>query len=159
MLFPSSLNQTELFILTGKLCDTLVLASGINSEIRPLFGRTVSLILKSAGAKVVLHSSDGSSAKKYTFGIGNSDQCTLNRFDGADSQVKTVGCAGIVSSSGLRSVWIDFRSANIVLGSGTTVIFQYLDSSPFEVGYISFEATTATTVTLCNRESKYNRFS
>lgn len=150
ILFSSSLYE----FFTGKLCDTLLLPTGIKSELRPLFGRTVSLILKSSGAKVVLHSKDESSAKTYAFGIGISGQCTLNRFDGTDTQVKSVACADVVDSGGLRSVWIDVRSANIVLGSGNTVIFQYLDSSPFEVGYISFEAATETTVTLCNRESK-----
>ncbi|KAK3737773.1 hypothetical protein QZH41_012212 [Actinostola sp. cb2023] len=139
----------------GKLCDRLDLPVGVTSELQPLFGQTVSLVLKSGGAKVILHEGNQASSKKYTFVVGTGGKCTFSRYDGSSDSEKATNssCSTVVSSSGLRSVWIDFRCANIIFGSGTDVILQWQDTALLDVAYMSFHATTESEVISCHREN------
>ena len=55
-----------------------------------------------------------------------------------------------------RIIWIDFRSSNLVLGSGGEVLLQWTDPSPISVSYLTFTAdpTQNTGITLLNRQTE-----
>ena len=138
------------------MCDQISIEKDKSSRARPLYSSTAYLLVKSANeVKVELHGILNGAGPAYTFTIGASSNtaCTLHK---ASTQVETKTVSSPLAADKWMIFWIDFRSSNLVFGAGAEVIFQYTDSSPVTVGYISFKASTTSDahVRLCNREGK-----
>ncbi|XP_048576191.1 uncharacterized protein LOC5508455 [Nematostella vectensis] len=138
----------------NKMCDKLLLPAGKEHRATPLYGKTLSFHVKAASFRLKLSSNVLSSAERYTLDIGSTT--SIKRFDGStDVEKLNIATSGITSAEKRMVFWVDFRSANLVLGSGATVIAQWTDPDPLEVGYYIFQALgDSMDVVVCNREDK-----
>lgn len=155
-------------LFSDKLCSTVRLPAGKDSEIHPLFGKTISFLVgvtnAQQGVSVTLYKKPQVNSARYRFSIGTG-QSQLYRSDEGGSELSK-GSANTPSSLADQwqtTLWIDFRSSNLVLGSGGEILLQWNDPSPISVSYISFTADSnkETFFTLCNRpsESRFILFS
>ena len=145
---------------SDKLCSRVTLPAGKKSEIHPLFGKTISvLVLTSQEVSITLHEKPQTDSARYRFNIGGNSKSTIYLATEGGSEVSK-DSADISSypfhASQWRTFWIDFRSSKLVLGSGSEVILQWDNPNPFSISYVSFTAdgSSETRIILCNKESK-----
>lgn len=135
------------------------LPAGRNSEIHPLFGKTIVFVVANAEeVSVTLHEKPQVDSARYRFNIGKGQLSQLYRSgEGeSDSSKETVNTPNVLNKSQRRYFWIDFRSSNLVLGSGNESLLQWNDPSPISVSYVSFTAdpNEKTLFLLFNRASE-----
>lgn len=154
-----------MFKLVASFSDTLgsrlELPAGRNSEIHPLFGKTI--VFSVTGAEEVsltLYQKAQIDSARYRFSIGKDQLSKLYRSDEGESESskKTANTPNVLNKSQRRDFWIDVRSSNLVLGSGNEILLQWNDPSPISVSYISFTAdpNENTLFLLFNRPSKFD---
>ena len=150
---------------SDKLCSWLELPAGKNSEMHPLFGKTIVFLVTSAEeVALTLYQKAQLDSAKYRFSIGEGQLSKLYRSgEGEPESLKeTANTPNVLIKSQRRDFWIDVRSSNLVLGSGNETLLQWNDPSPIPVSYVSFAADPSenTLFLLFNRASKYDfRFS
>ena len=101
----------------------------------------------SQSVSVTLYEKPEASAARYRFLIFHNDKCYIYRTTegGSESEEHSASTPDALGSdSGWRSFWIDFRSSNLVLGSGGEVLLQWNDPSPISISYVSVTAQIAT---------------
>ena len=113
------------------------------------------------GVSVTLHEKPQVDSARYRFSIGTG-QLKLYRSGegGSESSKESASKQSLLASQWQTTFWIDFRSSNLVLGSGGEILLQWNDPSPISVSYVLFTADSSkqTTFTLCNRPSKSSFF-
>lgn len=146
---------------SDKLCSRLELPAGKNSEIHPLFGKTIVFsILYAEEVSLTLYQKAQIDSARYRFSIGKDQLSKLYRSDEdePESSKETANTPNVLNKSQRRDFWIDVRSSKLVLGSGNETLLQWNDPSPISVSYISFTAdpTEKTLFLLFNRASKFD---
>ena len=108
---------------------------------------------------VTLHEKPQVDSARYRFSIGKSQLSRLYRSGEGESEStkETANTPNVLNKSQRRYFWIDFRSSNLVLGSGNETLLQWSDPSPISVSYVSFTAdpNENTRFLLFNRASEY----
>lgn len=126
-----------------------------------MFGNTISFFVAVGDAQEVsltLREKPQADSAKYRFSIGDS-QSQLYR-SGESEAESLKGSANtppsFLASQWWKAFWIDFRSSDLVLGSGAEILLQWNDISPISVSYVSFTADSnkETSFDLCNRPSE-----
>lgn len=128
------------------------------TEILPLSGETFSLLIQATrGVSIILYEKPKAESARYRFLVFDDDgNSIIYRAAEGDSEIlkhstNTSNALGPDPQS--RSVWVDFRSSNLVLGSGGEALMQWNDPSPISVSYVSVtaDAINVTTITVLNR--------
>lgn len=135
---------------------------GKTTEIHPVQGKSISLRIKATkNVGVTLYEKPQADSARYRFIIfdqnGNSQIRRAAEGDSNDNQQKWTSTPNALGPDPKwRTIWIDFRSSNLVLGSGGEVLLQWNDPSPISVSYVSFtaDATMSTTIYYYNRETE-----
>ena len=149
LIFPSR------HLSSDKLCSKVSLPAAKKSEIHPIFGKTISFLVKAEKQVIVtLHEKPKEDSARYSFTIGKGALTSELYRTGVLKE--SANTANVFNANQWRTIWIDFRSSNLVLGSGGEVLLQWIDPSPFSVSYVSFTAdpTTETRILLCNKQSE-----
>ena len=136
----------------------LNVARAQRTEIYPLSGKTFSFAVQRVnGVSVTLYEKSETNSSRYHFLLfDNTGKSIIYRASkGGNITIKrsedTLDVQG--PDPQRRTIWIDFRSGNLVLGSGGEVFVQWKDPSPFPVNYMSItaNATKSTTIDVFNK--------
>ena len=128
------------------------------TEIFPLSGNTFSLDIRPVNdVSITLFASPQTDSARYRFLLyDNTEKSTMYRSSKGGNDtirqfVDTRNPQGQYPQR--RTIWIDFRSSNLVLGSGGDVLLQWNDPSPFSVNYVSITSsiTESTKITVYNK--------
>lgn len=147
---------------SDKLESFLTIPMGKTTEIHPVHGKSISLRIKATkNFAVTLYEKPQADSARYRFIIfdqnGNSQIRRAAEGDSNDNQQKWTSTPNALGPDPKwRTIWIDFRSSNLVLGSGGEVLLQWNDPSPISVSYVSFttDATMSTTIYYYNRQTE-----
>lgn len=123
-------------------------------------GKSISVLIQAAqSVSVILHEKPQATSARYRFKIFyDSGVSGIYRSTEGGSETlqhsQSTPNASVAGQS--RPFWIDFRSSNLVLGSGGDVLLQWNDQSPISLSYVSFTAdnTQSTTITMFNRQKE-----
>ena len=136
----------------------LNVARAQRTEIYSLSGKTFSFAIQRVnGVSVTLYEKSQTNSSRYHFLLfDNTGKSTIYRASkGGNIAVKRSKDIHDVQGPDpqRRTIWIDFRSDNLVLGSGGEVLVQWKDPFPFPVNYVSItaNATTPTTIDVFNK--------
>ena len=145
------------FIHLDKRRSHFSLPMGKRTEILPVFGKTFSLLMKAhQSVSVTLYKKQQANSARYRFLIFDNDKCFIyrTREGGSETAKHSISTPNALGSNPeWRSFWIDFRSSNLVLGSGGEVLLQWNDPSPISISYVSVtaQAATQTEIIVLNR--------
>ena len=115
--------------------------------------------MASQSVSVTLHEKPQTDSARYRFEIcddsGNS-KIYRSTEGGSESLAHSESTPNALANGQQRIIWIDFRSSNLVMGSGGEVLLQWNDPSPISVSYLSITAdpTQNTKITLLNRRTE-----
>ena len=135
----------------------LNVARAQRTEIYSLSGKTFSFAIQRVnGVSVTLYEKSQTNSSRYHFLLfDNTGKSTIYRASKGNIAVKRSKDTHDVQGPDpqRRTIWIDFRSDNLVLGSGGEVLVQWKDPFPFPVNYVSItaNATTPTTIDVFNK--------
>lgn len=122
-------------------------------------GKSISVLIQAAqNVSVILHEKPQATSARYRFKIYDSGVSGIYRSTGGGSEIlqHSQSTPNALVAGQSRPFWIDFRSRNLVLGSGGDVLLQWNDQSPISLSYVSFTAddTQSTTITMFNRRKE-----
>ena len=151
---------SDLLISLDKLASTIDLPTAKTSEIHPVSGKTIALRVKATkDVSITLHEKPQTDSARYRFLIfNNAGNSVIYRSTEGGSEIlkHSASTPNVLGGADpqWRTIWIDFRSSNLVLGSGAEALLQWTDPSPISVSYVSFTAdpTKATSIVFINRQ-------
>ena len=145
---------------SDQLSGYVILPAAKTTELHPVYGKSISVLIQAAqSVSVILHEKPQATSARYRFKIFyDSGVSGIYRSTGGNNEIlqHSQSTPNALATGQSRPFWIDFRSSNLVLGSGGEVLLQWNDQSPISISYVSFTAddTQSTTITMINRQKE-----